>query len=403
MKDYSHLFQILSLSNCTYLDSAATTQKPQIVLDSIQKHLSALSVNPGRGSYDPAVQLEDQIQGTRDQTAKFINAQSNEIIFTSGATESLNTVAYSWGLHNLQDGDEILLCEEDHESTIKPWFQIQKILKKQDINIIIKYYKHHPYLGNADIESIKNEVSDKTKLIAVTHIHNVHGTMSDIKGIREAVGNDILILLDACQSISHTQIDVKELEVDFLAFSGHKMFALDSIGVLYINSSLHQNIHPFIVGGKSVTNKYSHIDKSNLEVYKVLEAGTPNSTGAISLKAAMDFIQSIGYENIHKHINSLTAYLYERLSKLDNIEFLAGYAFDQSRVGYGLISFRVNGVSSSDIGELLNQNNIFVRTGNHCIANNEDIRDSVRISLHIYNTKEDIDKVIESLSQVSFL
>ncbi|MFW5719446.1 MAG: aminotransferase class V-fold PLP-dependent enzyme [Candidatus Dojkabacteria bacterium] len=393
------LFPTLNNSELTYLDSASTTQKPKVVLDAIQSHLSELNVNPGRGSYDPTSKLEKEIESIRNQTANFINAENKEIVFTSGATEGLNTVAYSWGLHNLEDGDEILLCEEDHESTVKPWFQIKKLFEKQGINIFIKYYKHHQYLGNADLESIKNELTDKTRLIVVTHIHNVHGTVSDMKVIRKLAGDQVLILLDACQSISHIQIDVKELDIDFLVFSGHKMFALDNIGVLFANQNINMYLQPFIVGGKNIIDKHD-LEEKGVEIYKILEAGSQNVTGLKSLEAAINFIQGIGYDEIHKYINELTKYLYEQLSQLGIIEFLAGYAFDQSRIGYGLISFRVHGVSSTDIGELLNQHQIYVRTGNHCTSNGKHTSDSIRVSMHIYNSKDDIDKLISVLKTI---
>lgn len=400
MNKYKELFKSFEYVGHTYLDSASTTQKPKVVIDSIQEHLSNLNVNPGRGSYDPAAKLEKEIEKIRGKTAEFINAERNEIVFTSGATNGLNTVAYSWGLHNLKDGDEVLICEEDHESTVRPWFQIQKLLKKQGINILIKYYKHQPYLGNADIESIKSEVSAKTRLIVVTHIHNVHGTISDIKTVRKAVGEDVLISLDACQSISHTQIDVKDLDVDFLVFSGHKMFALDSIGVLFVKKNIHQFLQPFIVGGGSIFDKHDDNENKKIEIYKILEAGTRNVTGIKSLEAAMKFIETIGIKQIYEYINTLTLYLYNKLTEIDNIEFLAGYAFDQSRIGYGLIAFRVHGVSSTDIGGLLNLNKIYVRTGNHCISNGKHTSDSIRVSMHIYNSKEDIDKLIAVLANI---
>lgn len=387
MNKYKDLFTTYKNSDLTYLDSASTTQKPDVVVSAINNYLSKISVNPGRGSYSASNYLSKEEANIRQKVADFINAESaNDIVFTSGATESINAVMYSWALHNLNNGDEILLCKQDHQSTILPWIQLKELLKQMGKAIELKYYTHTQYLGNADIESIKSQITSKTKLIVLTHIHNVYGTLTNVQNVKD-IATNIPILLDVSQTISHIPTNIQELGIDFLVFSGHKMFALEGIGILYINPKYHMQLNPFILGSKG--NK----EKKDIPS-EILESGTLNTLGIISLGAAIDFMNKIHVDNIHNYLNDLTNYLYTSLKNINNIEFLSGFAYDQSKEGYGIISFRIRGKTSSEIGEYLSENSILVRTGTHCTADTSNIEDSLRISLQIYNIKEDINQLV---------
>jgi cysteine desulfurase/selenocysteine lyase len=387
MNKYKDLFTTYKDSKLIYLDSASTTQKPDVVISAINNYLSEISVNPDRGSYSPSNKRSKQIEDIRQKVADFINAESpKDIVFTSGATESINAAMYSWALYNLENGDEILLCQEDHQSTILPWIHLKELLKKMGKTIELKYYTHTQYLGNADIESIKSQITSKTKLIVLTHIHNVYGTLTNVQSVRDIAGN-IPILLDASQSISHIPVNVQDLGIDFLVFSGHKMFALEGIGVLYVNPKHHSELHTFMAGS-SVKDKHT-------APYTLLEVGSLNLVGIISLGAAIDFINYITFTDIHNYINKLMIYLSDSFKGMVKLIATPGYLYDKNQNGYGIISFNISGVSSGDVGEYLNLNKICVRTGNHCTYKKDtSLQDSIRASIHIYNTKEDIDQLV---------
>jgi cysteine desulfurase / selenocysteine lyase len=382
-----------------YLDSAATTQTPQCVLDSVQDYYQNYHANVSRGSYSWSNKSTKKVDDVREKVKSFISAnRADEIVFTSGATQSSNTLAYSWGVSNLKNGDEILLCLDDHRSSILPWLMVKDILLKQGINIKLIDFKIHPH-GDYSIEDLFSKVTKNTKLVILSHIHNVYGLEMEVELIRSRLGSDVLVFLDASQSIGHTRVNVTQLGVDSLYFSGHKMFAQNGIGILWINKKIHNQISPFMVGGNSAV----HIDFKKLKILTkfmpgILEAGTPNISGIISLGASIDFINSVGIENIGSYIFHLTRYLVEKLMTLDNIVFLPGPAIARCE-GYGIVTFRITNHSASDVGFLLDDNNIFVRTGGHCVALDTNAGESIRVSLHIYNTKKDIDKLIDVLRE----
>jgi cysteine desulfurase/selenocysteine lyase len=383
-----------------YFDNASTTQKPKIVLDAMTGYYTKYCANAGRGSYTIANQVTKEIEEIREKVKNFINAKSaEEIIFTSGATASLNTVAYAWGLHNLNDGDEVLVCFEDHDSNVLPWIQVKETLAKLGKKIKIIPFKNTS-AGDASIEDIVTKITKKTRLIALTHVHNVYGIRTDVEILREKIDKNILLSLDAAQSIGHITVDVQELGIDFLSFSGHKMFASTGVGVLWINKKIHKEIHPFLVGG-GVTA----VQTGNRLAYKklpyLLEGGTENLAGIISLGAAIDFINEIGTEKIHERLIMLSQYLLAKLRQLKKIEFLPGIAYSKCAVGYGTIAFNIEGITSQEAGFILNDHNIFVRTGTHCTGGGDDLNDSIRVSMHIYNTEEEIDKFIDVLKEIT--
>lgn len=374
-----------------YLDSAATALKPQIVIDALDAYYKEHTANVSRGAYQWATVTTRLVTDARKKVASFIHANNtDEIVFTSGTTQSMNTIAYSWGLHNLKNGDEIIVGRDDHKSTVAPWYNLQKILAKWNISIHIKTIGYTSS-GTYQIDELQTALSNKTRLICITHVHNVYGVEMELSNIRKIVPASVLIALDAAQSIGHTMVDVQRLDVDFISFSGHKMFADTGIGVLWINKSIHSQMQPFMVGGETELKQ---------AVYQRLEAGTPHIAGIIGLHKAIDFISTIGLDVLHNHLVELTQYAITQLKQLDRIVLLPGYAHSQYADGYGIVAFQVKGISSSDVGFILDEYNVFVRTGTHCRSGTTTGEDSVRISMHIYNTQEEIDIFISALKTI---
>ncbi len=381
-----------------YFDNASTTQKPKVVIDAINKYFTEYCANAGRGSYVIANKVTREVEQVREKVKDFINANScDEVIFTLGATASLNTVAYSWGLHNLKKDDEIMVCFEDHDSNVLPWINLKNTLETFGIQIKIVPFKNTS-AGDANVEDVLSKVTEKTRLIALTHVHNVYGVKTDVEVIREKTRKDILISLDAAQSIGHIPVNVQELGVDFVSFSGHKMFASTGIGVLWINQRIHDQIYPFLVGGGTTVSDIPNTTYKKLPY--LLEGGTENLAGIISLGKAIDFINEVSIEKIQERIVHLSQYLLGKLRALDKVEFLPGIAFCRCAVGYGIIAFNIENMVSQEVGFILDSNNMYVRTGTHCTGSGDQLNDSVRVSLHFYNTEDEIDRFIEVLKEI---
>jgi cysteine desulfurase/selenocysteine lyase len=385
-----------------YFDNASTTQKPDTVLESVQNYYKDYCANAGRGAYTWANNVSREIEKVRKKVALFINASyTDEIVFTSGATEALNLVAYSYGLNNLKDGDEVLLSSSDHKSLVLPWLNLQNVLKNFNINIKIIYIKPDPS-GDYVLEDIRSKLSKRTKILSLTHVHNVYGVDMDIENIRNLAGPDILLLVDTSQSVGHKKVDVKAMGADFICFSGHKMFSETGVGVFWANKRIHTYLRPHKIGGgyegKINWNSYE-IEKTTMPGF--LECGTLNIGGIISLGSAIDFINEVGLDYIQNHLIELSAYLINKLneSTLD-IEYLRGSTFcSKCSISYGIVSFKIRGIRSDDVGFILNENKILVRTGRHCLANDEVEDDSIRVSFHIYNTFKEIDTFMKVLIQ----
>lgn len=356
-----------------YLDSASTSFTPKCVIESINEYLSKYEANYNRGLNDLVINITKKVDNVRKKVADFIETDSKHISFTSGATASSNLIVNKFAINELSNDDEILLCNLDHSSTINPWLNIRNVLKKFEINVIIKEMLIDIY-GDYLEDDLISKINDKTKYVILTHIHNVYGLEMNIKELISRIrekNNNVKIVLDASQSISHIKVSVKELDVDYLYFSGHKMFAPTGIGILY-------------------TKK---------EQYKDLEEGTPNILGIIGLGRAIDFINSIGIDNIEDYIYSLTRYLYDNLLSIDGIEFNKGIHTCKCKLGYGIISFKHTKVSSVEINEILNYYKIYVRSNNFCQKGQDDF---IRVSLNIYNTRKDIDKLIKVLKSIVY-
>lgn len=354
-----------------YLDSASTSFTPRIVIDAITEYMNKHQSNYNRGYNDLVSTTTNKINGIRKKVAEFIGAGEDEIIFTSGATESSNIIANKIAIHELQDGDEILLCKMDHSSTISPWIELQNTLKNFGVNIVIKEILIDLW-GDYNEDDLIEKLSTNTKFVILTHIHNVYGLEMGIEELAQRIKDknpQAQIVLDVSQSIGHIDVSVKTLNVDYLYFSGHKMFAPTGIGVLFAKGKKHTDF----------------------------EDGTPNIIGIIGLGSAIDYIQSIGIKTIEDHIFQLTRYLYEELLKIDGIEFNKGIDTCKCKLGYGILSFKHRTISSEEINELLNYYKIYVRSSNFCQEGQDEY---IRISLHIYNTTKDIDKFIKVMNAI---
>jgi len=390
------MFPILSreLNDKTlvYLDNAATSQKPQVVIDALSNYYSHYNANIHRGIHTLAEEATAAYESTRVTVKSFINAAfPEEIIFTRGATEGINLVAYTWGRKNIRAGDEIIISGMEHHSNIVPW-QILCEERKSILKIIPVTDS-----GELDMEAYKNLLSSKTKLVSVVHVSNSLGTINPVKEIIDAAHRvGAIVMIDGAQSTVHLDIDVQELNCDFFAFSGHKVYGPTGVGVLYGKKDLLQSMPPFMGGGemiKEVTfEKTTYADLP----YKY-EAGTPNIADTVALKSALDFINETGKDTIRKHENNLLQYATPQLEALPGLRII-GTAKEKVSV----VSFVIANIHPQDIGVLLDNQGIAVRTGHHCtqpLMARFGIPGTVRASFAMYNTKEEIDRLVNGLQK----
>lgn len=394
-KDYPFLNLKVNGEKIVYLDNAATTQKPQVIIDNIAKFYRGENGNPHRGAHYLAMKSTEVYEGARETVRKFINAKSsNEIVFVRNATEALNLLAYSYGLNNLKKGDEILISIMEHHSNLVPW---QMVAKKT--GAILKYL-YVDKDGQIPFEEIENKVNKNTKIFSCTLASNVLGTVPDAKKIIKYVrkNSDAVIISDGAQYVPHHKIDVCDLDCDFLAFSGHKMYSATGIGVLYGKEELLNSLSPFLSGGDMI--EYVYEDKSTfLKSPQRFEAGTQNVEGAVSLAAAINYVESIGLEKIDEYEKYLTKYCYEKISKLDYLDVYT--TPDENRAP--VISFNFKQAHPHDVASILDNYGIAVRSGHHCaqvLHRFLGCNFSVRASFAIYNTVEEVDYFIEHLEDV---
>ena len=387
-------FPLLENENITYLDSGATTQKPIQVIKAVEEFYQKYNANPHRGAYSLSVEATEQYENTRTKIAKFINARHREeIIFSKNATESLNLIAYSYGMENLKKDDEITISIMEHHSNLVPWQKVSKVTKSK-LNYI--YLDGNYELDN---EQIKSKITSKTKIVGITHVSNVLGTINNVKEIiKYAHKKGAIVVVDASQSIPHMKIDVQDLDADFLVFSGHKMLAPLGIGVLYGKKELLNNMTPFLMGGDMIEYVYEQ-ETTFAKLPNKFEAGTQNVEGVIGLGAAIDYIESLGYDTIENIERELTNYAISELSKLDYVEI---YATKNRKNHLGVISFNIKGVHPHDVASILDSCNVAIRSGNHCaqpLMRYLGIDSTCRASLYFYNTKEDIDKLVNGIQK----
>ncbi len=391
---YRREFPIFENIENHYLDTAATSQKPKMVLDKLKEYYEKYNGNPGRGSHTLSMEAAGLLQESRESVRKFLNAERpEEIIFTKNTTESINLVAYSYGMEFIGEGDEIVLGVSNHHANIVPW---QFVAEKKKAVVKFVYLDEN---GQFDMEDFEKKLSEKTKIVSVSAVVNVTGVIQPVKEIiKKAHEKGALVLVDAAQSILHFNHDVQEMDADFLAFSGHKLFAPMGIGILYGKKEILEKMPPFLYGGdmiEFVTEKKSTF----APLPNKFEGGTQNVEGAVTLKAAIEFITRIGYEKINEIEEDLTE---KALLEMKKLGFIETY-FTENVERTGIIAFNVKGVHSHDVAFILDSYNVAVRSGHHCaqpLMNYLKVPSCCRASFGIYNDEEDIEKLIEGLKKV---
>lgn len=373
-----------------YFDNGATTFKPNKVIQSVVDYYTKYTANSHRGDYDLSQKVDYLYESTRDVVKNFIKANnSKEIIFTSGTTMSLNMIVFGFMKYFLKAGDEVLITKAEHASNVLPWLELEK-----EIGIVVKYI---PLDDNhkVTVENVKNSITKNTKVISLAYVTNVIGDVRPIKEIASLIhDNNGLIVVDGAQSVPHIKTDVAYDDIDFLAFSGHKMLAPTGIGVLYAKEKYLELMKPISYGGGMNSRFESNKEVEYKELPLRLEAGTQNIAGVLGLQAAIKYIEEIGIDKIHEHEMELKNYLLTKLKDIDNIEI-----YNQESDS-GIIVFNIKNIFSEDTSRYLNHYHICVRAGNHCTKMVKDeigIKNTCRISFYLYNTKEEIDKLIEVL------
>lgn len=382
-------FPILN-QDLIYLDNGATTLKPKRVVDKMVDYYEKYTSNIHRGDYNNAIKTNEEYDNVRNIVKDFINAEDpNEIVYTSGTTESLNLAVFGFFKNKLSEGDEILISKAEHASNVLPWLALEKEKK-----IKVKYI---PLDENYELtlDNLESSLTDKTKVISIAHISNVIGDIRDIEKIGKICKEkNIYFVVDAAQSVSHIPIDVVKANVSFLAFSAHKMTGPTGVGVLYGKKELLNDMQPLKYGG-GMNQSFESDNSYILKDYPIkFEAGTPPIAEVIGLGEAIKFITDIGVEKIHDHEYSLKKYLIDNLEKIPNIVLY------NKNSKSGIVTFNIKGVFSQDTSVYLNHYNIAIRAGNHCakiLKDDLNIKNTCRISIYLYNTKEEIDKVIEVL------
>lgn len=387
-------FPILN-KDIIYLDSCATTLKPIDVINEVKDYYENYSANAHRGDYDISKIVDEKYEDVRKKVADFINADSNNIVFTSGTTHSLNLAIKGYLQNILSKDDIVLTTKSEHASLLLPLYDTSKEIESK-----VEYMPLEDDLS-LSIDSVRKCIKKNVKAIVISHITNVLGDIRPIKEIIElAHKNNIIVIIDAAQSVPHTKIDVKDLDVDFLCFSSHKMLGPTGVGVLYGKSNLLENTKPLLLGGGMNAYFDSLMNIEYKDIPHRFEAGTQNIEGVLGFGKAIDYINKIGIENINKHEIELKEYLIEKLSKLDNITIY------NKNFKNGIVTFNVDKVFAQDVAIYLNKKNICIRVGNHCAkVLNEvlGVKNTCRASIYIYNTKEDIDKLVDALDNKNIL
>src|SRR5574344_1499636 len=376
--------------NIIYFDNGATTFKPNSVIDAVTDYYRNYCANAHRGDYKISLSVDMAYEDARNTVKDFLNAKSREeIIFTTGTTESLNMIASGFFGNYLEKGDEVLLTKSEHASNVLPWFKLAN-----ELGVVIKYI---PLDNNyyVTLDAVKKSITPKTKVISLAQITNVIGDLRPIKEITKiAHQNNIFMVLDAAQSAPHIKIDVQDLDIDFLGFSGHKMCGPTGIGVLYGKKELLENLEPINLGG-GMNESFDAPDQIYLkELPTRLEAGTPNIAGVIGLGEAVKYLSNIGMNNIHEYEKNLRKYLIDQLLLLKHIDII------DIEADTGVVAFNVDNIFSQDVAVYLDKYNVCVRAGNHCAKILKDevgVKNTIRISLYFYNTYEEIDKLVELL------
>ncbi|MCI5879497.1 MAG: cysteine desulfurase [Bacillales bacterium] len=374
-----------------YFDNGATTLKPKVMIDATIDYYANYTANAHRGDYDISLKVDNNYENTRLLVKEFINADSTkEIVFTSGATDSLNRIVFGYFQNTLKENDEVIITKSEHASNVLPWFELAKRNK-----IKIKYIELTSDY-KVTIDNLKKVITPNTKVISLAHVTNVIGDVRPIKEISAlAHENNILLVVDGAQSVPHIAVDVKEMDIDFLAFSAHKMCGPTGVGVLYGKYELLDKLKPTVVGGGMNSTFSSDLESEYNSLPHRLEAGTPNIAGVIAFGKVISYLNNIGMDKIHKYELELKDYALSRLKENKNIIIY------NENAESGIIAINYKDVFAQDLAIYLNKYNICVRAGNHCakiLKEEINVKNTCRISFYLYNTKEEIDRLIDALS-----
>ena len=379
-----------------YLDNAATSQKPRSVIQALVDYYEGYNANVHRGVHALSMEATERYEGAREKISGFIGSPSSEnVIFTRNTTEGINLVANTWASANIGPGDEILLTEMEHHSNLVPW---QKLARDKGAKLRFIPVASDGTLDLSDVDQLLNH---QTKLLSLVQMSNVLGTINPVKELAaKAHALGAAVLVDGAQSVPHMALDVKDLDCDFMAFSGHKMLGPTGIGVLYVKDSLLQQMEPFLRGGEMVKDVQLE-DASWNDLPMRFEAGTPNIGDTIALGAAVDYLQELGMENVQAHEHHLTAYALEAMAELkEEMEF---YGTEDLSVRGGIVSFYAPEVHPHDLGTMLDRDGIAIRAGHHCaiplVRGKLNVPATARASFYIYNSEEDVDALVESLKR----
>ncbi len=392
-KDFP-IFSAKENKNLVYFDNAATTQRPKCVIEAVERFYEHNNANPLRGLYSLSGRATEDYENARHTVAKFINANDCEIVFTRNASESLNLVAYTWGLDNIKKDDEIVLSIMEHHSNILPW---QMLCQKKGARLV--FMECNKETGELP-ESEFNKINERTKLVAVTQVSNVLGVANPVKEIaKKAHSVGAVCVVDGAQSTPHIKVDVQDIDADFFAFSGHKLCGPMGIGVLYGKKRLLENMSPFMRGGEMI--EYVTRESATwAELPHKFEAGTVNASGAVGLAAAIDYVSSIGLKKIAEHDKNLSSIL---MSKMQAVPHIKIYGSPNPEKHCGIITFTIDGVHPHDIASVLDTESIAIRAGHHCaqpLGEYLKVPATARASLYFYNDEQDIELFINALSKV---
>lgn len=393
--DYRNDFPLLMQNKIIYIDNAATSQRPQCVIDAEGDFYKNYNANPLRGLYSLSVEATEVYENAREAVRKFIGAEkSNEIIFTRNTTESLNLVAYSYGLSNVKKGDEIVVSIMEHHSDLLPWQMVAKTCGAE-----LKFIECAKD-GSIDLEKVKELITSRTKIVAMTQVSNVLGREYPVKEIAKlAHEKGAVMVVDGAQSTPHMRVDVTDLDADFFAFSGHKLLAPMGIGVLYGKEELLEKMPPFLSGGEMI-DSVTRTSAVYAELPHKFEAGTVNAAGAAGLKAAIDYIEKVGFDYIGECEIALTSRAIEKMKKIPHVNIIGSENADEHT---GIVTFTIDNVHPHDISEILAADGIAVRAGHHCaqpLLTHLGLNSTARASFAFYNTEDEVDKFTDSVATI---
>lgn len=393
--DYRNDFPLLMQNKIIYIDNAATSQRPQCVIDAEGDFYKNYNANPLRGLYSLSVEATEVYENAREAVRKFIGAEkSNEIIFTRNTTESLNLVAYSYGLSNVKKGDEIVVSIMEHHSDLLPWQMVAETCGAE-----LKFIECAKD-GSIDLEKVKELITSRTKIVAMTQVSNVLGREYPVKEIAKlAHEKGAVMVVDGAQSTPHMRVDVTDLDADFFAFSGHKLLAPMGIGVLYGKEELLEKMPPFLSGGEMI-DSVTRTSAVYAELPHKFEAGTVNAAGAAGLKAAIDYIEKVGFDYIGEREIALTSRVIEKMKKIPHVNIIGSENADEHT---GIVTFTIDNVHPHDISEILAADGIAVRAGHHCaqpLLTHLGLNSTARASFAFYNTEDEVDKFTDSVATI---